>query len=315
MKTKFAKFIIKSAIFLMPILAFCAAEYAMYQQQKDYIYNNDDYNRVIITGDSKAKAAYDPTLLSDDTYNLALGGLTPLENYYYLKEYLENRQTPETVFISFNPFHYMVFDCFWTRSVYFHRLSESNLDDIFNTSLLYKDTDEILTDFDKKTLEYKYYSVKKYGKAFIKSIFEDRYKKNSDMYNNMHETKGQVYFGTLEYCDSRSQETEVKNFEVLDIIDCYFRKTIDLCLDYGVDVIVETIPMNQASYEACYDSYLTDYSDYMKNIQEDYPQITVNTNLYYYDNEYFGDAAHFNSKGTEKYSKYIREKYPEVFGY
>ena len=328
MQNKLSKFSLKLALFLMPIIAFCVAvpiamsqfpmhffdgEYAMYQQQKDYIYNNNDYNRVLITGDSKAKVAFLPSLLSDETYNLSLGGITPLENYY-LKEYLENRQVPETVFIAFNPFHYMVFDCFWTRSVYFHRLSENDLNDIFETSLPYDDTDEILTDFDKKVLEYKYYSVKNYGKAFVKSFFEDRYKKNSDMYNDMYETKGQVYFGTLEYCDGYSQEAKVKNFEVLDIIDCYFHKTIDMCLDYGINVIIETIPMNKATYDVCTKNYLSDYSNYMKNLQSEYPQIIVNTDLYYWDNEYFGDAAHFNSKGTEKYSKYIKEKYSGVFG-
>ena len=328
MQNKIKKFILKSALFLLPIVAFCTAvyvtfakfpmrffdgEYAMYQQQKDYIYNNNDYNRVLIIGDSKAKAAFLPSLLSDETYNLSLGGITPLENYYYLKEYLENRQAPKTVFISFNPFHYMTFDTFWTRSVYFHRLSENDLADIFKTSLPYEDTDEILTDFDKKALEYKYYSVKNYGKAFAKSFFEDRYKKNSDMYNDMYETKGQVYFGTSEYCDDLSQEAQVENFEVLDIIDCYLHKTIDMCLDYGINVIVDTIPMNQATYEACTQSYLSDYSDYMNSIQSEYPQITVVTDLYYYDNEYFGDAAHFNAKGTEKYSKYIKETYPEIF--
>ncbi len=328
MQNKLTKFILKSALFLFPIVTFCVAvpilipkfpmrfldgEYALYRQQKDYIFNNDDYNRVIITGDSKAKAAFLPKLLSNDTYNIALGGLTPLENYYYLKEYLENSAIPETVFISFNPFHYMTFDTFWTRSVYFHRLTENDLKDTYETALLYKDTDYILTNFDKNTFEYKYYSVKKYGKTFIKSFFEDRNKKNMDMYNDMYETKGQVYFGTAEYCDGWSQEAQVKNFEVLDIIDCYLHKTIDMCLDYGINVIIETIPMNKATYDECYKSYLSDYSNYMKKLQEKYPQIIVNTELYYYDNEYFGDSAHFNHKGTEKYSKYIKEKYSEVF--
>ena len=328
MQKKLSRFSLKLALFLAPILAFCVAvpiamsnfpmhffdgEYAEYQQQKDYIYNNNDYNRILITGDSKAKAAFLPAILSDDAYNISLGGLTTLENYYYLKEYLENRQVPETVFISFNPFHYMTFDTFWTRSVYFHRISENDLNDIYETALLFDDTEEILTDFDKKVLEYKYYSVKNYGKAFVKSFFEDRYKKNSDMYNDIYETKGQVYFGTSEYCDDLSQEAQVENFEVLDIIDCYLHKTIDMCLDYGINVIVDTIPMNQATYEACTQSYLSDYSDYMNSIQSKYPQITVVTDLYYYDNEYFGDSTHFNSKGTEKYSKYIKEKYQEDF--
>lgn len=328
MQKKLSRFSLKLALFLAPILAFCVAvpiamsnypmhfydiEYAMYQHQKDYIFNNDDYNRVIITGDSKPKCAFYPKLLSDDTYNLSLGALTPIENYYYLKEYLESREAPETAIISFNSFHYMYAGKFWSGSVYFHRLSDDELSDIYNTALQYEDSKEILTNFEKERFEYKYYSVKKYGKTFINALLKERYKKNMNMYNNMFNTKGYVSVGKADYCDEVGAESMNSSFKPLDISDAYIRKTIDMCLNYGIKVIIEVVPMNKATYEACTESYLSGYSDYMKKLQEDYPQITINTDLYYYDNEYFGDAAHFNLKGTEKYSKYIKEKYPDVF--
>lgn len=328
MKNKLNKFTLKIVLFSMPIFAFCAAvyvafakfpmhffdgEYAEYQQQKDYIYNNDDYNRVIITGDSKAKCAYYPALLSDDTYNIALGGVSPIENYYYLKEYLENRQQPTTVFVSFTPDHFMNASQIWTTSIYLHRLSNFELNSIYEISQHYADT-FISHDFRKKTLEYKYYSIKKYGKAFIYYFTEDRYKKNVKMYYSLSKDKGQVCFGKADYSDGVNAEANYTNFKPSDIIDHYFHLTIDMCLDYGINVIVDTLPMNKSTYEACCESYLSDYSNYMKKLQEEYPQIIVNTDLYYYENEYFGDSTHFNSKGTEKYSKYIKEKYSGVFG-
>lgn len=337
MKSKLNKFILKIVLFFSPLLAFCIAvyvafakfpmyffdgEYAMFKQQKDYIFNNDDYNRVIITGDSKPKAAYIPALLSDDTYNISLGGLTPLENYYYLKEYLEKRQVPETVFIAFSPYHFMCIDTFWERSVYFHSLSNEDLKEIYKTALryegqdndpIYKWTEDILTDFDDKILEYKVYSVKQYGKAFIKSLTENRYEVNSEEYDLATGANGQTYFGKLKYSEEIGVESRYLSFRPLGIMDYYLRKTFDMCLDLGVDVILEVVPMNKATYDACYESFLTDYFDYMKGLQSEYPQITINGDLYYYDNEYFGDTNHLNPNGAEKYSNSIKEKYPDVF--
>lgn len=331
MQNKLTKFILKSALFLLPIAAFCTAvyvafakfpmyffdgEYAMYQQQKDYIYNNDDYNRVIITGDSKAKAAYLPKILSDDTYNLSLGGTSPVENYYYLKEYFENHKIPETVIISYTPDHYMDVGTFWTKSIYFHRINQADVNDIYNTICTTNFFEGIISDsnkFCKELLEYKFYSVKKYAKPLMKSLLEDRHLNNDNIYCNMYKTKGQVYFGSLEYSNDISREAEVTIFKPLDIIDYYFRKTIDMCLNFDINVIIEVVPMNKATYEKCSQNYLIGYSNYMKEIQSEYHKIIVNVDLYYYDNEYFGDAAHVNSKGAEKYSQYIKEKYPEVF--
>ncbi len=328
MQTKISKFALKCALFVIPILVFCISvyiaftkfpmyffdgEYAMYQQQKDHIYNNTDHSKVIILGDSKAKAAYSPLLLSDETYNLSLGGTTSIENYYSLKEYLDHNEAPEAIFISFTPFHYMEFDSLWTRSVYFHRISDTDIDEIYNTALLYDGSDEITENYYELRSQYKYYSVVKYGKPFLKAFTENRYEKNSETYRDINNSKGQVYFGDKEYCDELGYEPRYINFEPLDIIDHYLRITIDMCIENDIDVIVDNLPMNEATYKACKESYLQGYSDYMNKLQSDYPQIIVNTDLCYYGNEYFGDATHFNSKGSEKYSEYIKNKYSYVF--
>ena len=328
MKTKLSKFILGSAIFIMPVLLFFISiyvafaifpmyffdgEYAMYKQQKDYIYNNTDYNKVIILGDSKAKAAYSPLLLSDETYNLSLGGTSFVEGYYSLKEYLDHNKAPETVFISFTSIHFMDFDRFWTRSVYFHRLSDADIKEIYNTALLYGESDEIAENYNELRLQYKYYSFEKYGKPFLNALDGNRYEKNSETYRDLNDSKGQINFGDKEYCDALGPEREYSDFEPLDIMDHYLRITIDMCIENDIDVIVDTLPMNEATYNFCEESYLQGYSDYMNKLQSDYPQIIVNTDLCYYGNEYFGDATHFNSKGTEKYSEYIKNKYSYVF--
>ena len=78
-------------------------EYAMYRQQQDYVQGKTGTAaRVLIVGDSRTKAGMDPALLWEGSYNIALGGTTPIEGYYALKEYIETHadDLPQTVVIA-----------------------------------------------------------------------------------------------------------------------------------------------------------------------------------------------------------------------
>ena len=50
-------------------------EYAWFYQNKEYSQRHKDYCRVLIMGDSVAKASWLPDELSADTYNFSLGGV------------------------------------------------------------------------------------------------------------------------------------------------------------------------------------------------------------------------------------------------
>ena len=119
-------------------------EYAMYKQQKDYITGNGEYNRVLIMGDSRTKAGFIPDELSNDCYNLALGGTTPIEGYYALKEYLEYHPAPEYVVMAYAPMHYMDVDALWTRNIYFHVMNPEDAGELFLIAAEYEDCENIL---------------------------------------------------------------------------------------------------------------------------------------------------------------------------
>ena len=72
-------------------------EYASYKQVLDYINDSDEYNKVLVFGDSVAKAAISPTIISNSMYNLAIAGGTPIEQYYLFDEYLKHHEKPKTV--------------------------------------------------------------------------------------------------------------------------------------------------------------------------------------------------------------------------
>ena len=289
-------------------------EYAMYLQQKDYIYENSDYNRVVIIGDSRTKAGFDPKLLSEDTYNLALGGTTAVENYYYLKEYLERKKKPEYLFLSISPDRMLNIDCLWTRSVYFHRIENKDLLDLFQKTQLYKGTEEINIHHKYfELLQYQLFFVTKYGKTCLNGMIEGRLKKNQEIYNTVKENRGQMQFGTKDYCDLTAKEADMEDFVPNDILDVYYREIINICEKNGIQVIIESLPINEATYSVCSKKVIKNYMGYLKMIQKQYPDAVVNTDFTYYGNEYFGDASHLNRKGTDKFSKYIKSKYRNIF--
>lgn len=196
----------KLVIICLPIVIlfqlYCAAfpmlymdgEYAMYKQQKDYISKNKDYNRVLILGDSRAKASFMPSQLGDSVYNIALGGISPVESYYMLKEYLENHQAPEYLVLAYAPMHLCWASddndnfVLWKRCIYFHTFNDKDFfelakkrNDFENSYLI--DRDYIYIDY----LMHKLYLPNKYGVALQKAIMGDRFQINRDKYALMEE--------------------------------------------------------------------------------------------------------------------------------
>lgn len=292
-------------------------EYAMYKQQKDYVKGSREENSVIILGDSRAKAGFVPDWFAKDCYNLSLGGATPIEGYYSLKEYLENHPVPETVILSYAPMHYMDVDTLWTRSVYFHTMDTEDFMEIINTAKEYEDDDNqsiLIDNYPVEYVMYKAYMPNKYATALKKAGFVFRYQKTKEKYAQMEAGRGQSYYGTADYSDSFNGEAKVTNFLPNRIITHYMLwELLSLCSDNNIHVIVKNMPMNEASYAILTDDFKTHYAQYMEALQSWYENFIFDTDLTAYPNDCFGDADHLNKKGTERFYQELKEEYPELF--
>lgn len=323
------KFCAKVAIFLIPFavlqiacivaftyfpVRFFDGEYAMYQQNKDYTQNNHEYNRVVILGDSTAKCGYKPKLLAEDVYNISFGGASPVESYFYFREYLEAHDAPEYAFISYVPPHFMYSDTLWTRSVYFHRISDTDLNELLRDAERFNDS-EIIGDGPVllERLKYKTYFFSAYGKPLLESFGSGCYQYNITSYKNSQSDRGYHQFGTADRCDDFSTLEDLDSFSPNQTQDYYFEKLLELCTKNEIKVIVETLPLNDATFKACSPLYLQQYAEYMSDIQEKYPEITVNIERMHWSSEYYGDANHLNTRGTQKFADYLLEKYSYVF--
>lgn len=322
MKYDIKKLIYKLFLVTIPItflLLYCAlfpmdfldGEVALYKQQKDYINNTNDYNKVLILGDSRAKSGFIPKNLSKDTYNLALGGVSSPEMYITLRNYLENHEKPKTVFIAFAPTHSIYADAFWTRGIYFHYLSTKEFIEIMKKATEYNDKDYLIDNYLTEYINYKLYLPNKYAAAIKNS--KDREKINDEKYIKVNNNKGQIYFGQAKVNENLNQETVVEKFVPSKTIDYYLNQIIELCINNEIDVIIEQIPFNKASYDGVSAEFVNGYQEYMESIQKKYPSIIVNTELSYLTNDNFGDPSHLNEQGAKKYTNMILRKYNYIF--
>lgn len=292
-------------------------EYAMYRQQKDYVCGQlnrqKEDARILVLGDSRTKAGFKPALLWEGTYNIALGGGTPIEGYYSLKEYLQYHKAPETVVMAYAPMHYMDVDTLWTRSIYFHTLSESDFYDLTEHAKKFEDTQNILIeDYQREYLMYKYYMPNKYATALKKSAFVTRHDKTVQKYNTMIEFKGYSTYGTADQSGDINGEAKVSDFADSDIITWYLKESFALCKMHGIRVVLEQTPMNETSYGILTPEFKEHYRGYMQELAEAYPDVVIYPNFYCFPNDCFGDADHLNSHGVEEFDAFLMEKYGDM---
>ena len=322
MNKGFFKFLFNLMIVLIIIWIICAVivkcfpmyildeEYATYKQIKDYVNNTDEYNKVLIFGDSVAKAAVSPTLISNSMYNLAVAGGTPIEQYFIMKDYLEKHDPPQTIVMMYFMGGYTTVDnFFWNRTVYFDSLSVSQFNEIMDTGLFPNTFSSRIKFFQYKTaMPHKYYAAIKNG------IFQKRKEFNERVYNDTTETKGQHYFGLEQaFAPNNVSINNQEEFKPLEVIDYYLNKCIELCSENNIQVIIEQHPINLSTYNNMKEKFKDDYLDYMSRLQIKYPSVIINKEFVIKPDDWFGDFSHLNPNGTSNYTRELNEKYYQYF--
>lgn len=294
---------------------FLDGEYPAYIENKEYSNNHNEYARILIMGDSTAKAAWLPDELSDDTYNFALGGASPIEEYYCLQEYLRSNEPPQIIIYTQSPRHFLEAETFWTRNVYFHRISMEDMCDLFSELSTVEDTSVL----GNKNLFMEYfcyltYSPIKYSVALFKGIlFSKRSARNKETHQILIENKGQIQYGRAEHCEEANICAGYRIFSVNNVIDIYFRKIIELCAKCNIYFVFQSAPLNSGTYQGLHKGFIEGYTSYLRSIQTDYPDTRIDCKLLRYSDFCFGDDSHLNMYGTLKFSKEMRKKYKEIF--
>lgn len=291
---------------------YMAVEYSMWQEEKEYVKAGKDAD-VLILGDSRAKSGIIPQILgdggsleNDSIYNAAIGGATPIEMYYAYQTYLKNHVAPKKAIIIFAPYHMCDIDN-WEQTLYYNYLNP------YQEALVYKDAlrfseDKIAYKWALcSMLSYKLRFPNKYLSAQYNAGFVGRYQDNIDKKNSVIMDLGYTEFGKDAGNSGLSYEVHHEIFDYSDMVVFYYEKLLDLMEKSGTEVYIIQSPVNEESFAAITEDFKDGYAKMLKSITDN-KGFYVETELFPYEDKYFGDNNHLNRMGAEKFTTEIKDK-------
>lgn len=292
-------------------MAFADEESPYYVWNKEFTRTTQEKKYdVVILGDSVANASYAPELLSDTTVNLALGGMTPVENYYIFRDWLEHNEAPEHVFISFQDLHLYMSDCFWSRAMYMHRFDFKDNVEVLRKAAKYGEETIAVDGWVSDLIEYELFLPSKYVTSMMKGSFNQRLLKNTERKGMMELHRG-WYMGRsiAEHTDT---EVESQDEYVVDpVYDEYYRGILDMCEQHGISVHIIRLPLSEmTTFGSEYDDQL--YA-YYEDLCSGYSDVSFDWYAEPYEKEMFMDYVHMNMHGTFKFSTFLKKQWPQCF--
>ncbi|VAW58674.1 hypothetical protein MNBD_GAMMA11-2964 [hydrothermal vent metagenome] len=264
-------------------------EYPMWKHVKELMNaKTDDSLKLIVIGDSRAKAGFMPRQINYKTLNLAVGGSTPVEGYFTLLTYLENNPDPENLVLSYSPLHMSHDMYYWERTVKYDFLKNSQYNEISK-----KIPELIDPEIGSVNLRWKYkYLTSMYISSVITGLTKKRWIKNEETYKYLIRSDGHSFFGTRKGSSSYNGEVKLADdFHSSDLIDFYFNKTIQLAESHNINVYWYTMPFNEASCEKVSKKLVYNFNKYIENINKK-TDLEIIKKIHCLGNRYYGDGSH-----------------------
>ena len=282
-----------------------------------YIWNREfcktshaEYYRTLVIGDSMANVAFIPEVLSDSVLNLGLGGVTPVEAYYIMSDWIDHNKAPEDVFICFYDTNLEKSTTFWVRTMYSHRFTPFQNLEIINSAAKFGDTDIASPDRWFDYIAYELYLPSKYITSICNGRINQRLAKNREALEliDLHRGRYIIAPGTL----PDIPPLEYSEFKVPELFDHYYRQLISLCLSNGCRVHLIKLPLpSDAIFTEEYINTVNEYYDTLKN---DYPGIEFEWFVEDYGHDCFCDPMHFNTHGSLKFNaEVLKSRYSDIF--
>lgn len=270
-------------------MLFMDSEYPMWLHVSQVMNSHsEEKKQLIVIGDSRSKAGFIPDEITElKSLNLSLGGASPIEGYYILRNYLENNPSPDHIILSYTGYHLMDRSVYWDRTVAYEFLNNEDYDEIEIKAGLLN---------EKSILRHKkyylsYYNPFIYRTQFINGILGMRWENNSQFLKECIAAEGHHYFGTKDYSERLNTDTKQKYFKKSMLQDYYLRKLIALAKNQHIKVYFYIMPFNKASYDKVDKAYINNFTHYLDDISKEFKMKLCNK-LTYMGNSKFGDSSH-----------------------
>lgn len=314
----FFKLLCKSILVMLPLfvlqfylrscqLAYSDDEVPYYDWVKKLKGNDFD---VVVIGDSTCNAAYLPNILGENVINIALGGMTPVENFHLFQKYVRKNSKPKVCYISYADMHMLSIDNFYTRTLYSHILTFPQQAEIFRQAHQFDEKQILVDGWLKKWLSIYLYFPEEYQPALMASSFAERLDHNRHLYHN-----AEIHLGSYisrENGENLAMEPYTKDaFAVSDMCAFYYDRLIGLCQKEGITVRLIKLPVSPPVTHS--QKYEDEFYQFYESLKEKYPEITLDCFQNGFDQHDFFDLHHMNLVGAAKFSRMLRECYPQDF--
>ncbi len=262
--------------------------------------------QLLFLGDSRINAAIDFKKIPQ-AWSLATGGTTPIENYYFLKRFIELYGKPKLVILSISPRFLSEKYAFWPYAVRNDFFNFNEYKEIFSYVKKYPNDTIFSNFFWGKIILYKLHYPAYYQYDIYRNKVFFAYAKNKKFIRRMIENRGGRPIPNLkDSCSEANYETRYKNFHPSSILTAYLYKMIEVCQDSNIDFVFIAMPMNRTSERLLKPLFVKNYVNFMRKIKSHYPQFLISDTLYFYPDSLFGDPSHLNAKGKKIYTEFFR---------
>ena len=266
----------------------------------------------VFMGDSRASAGFVPRMIPGSV-NVALGGSSPIEQYYMAERILACPKPPKRIVFSMSISNVALIFNFWSRSGLFGFLSFSDYEQVRQRSRALHDNTiygaPTVGDLDAVLTEWLYaHRFPTFSSAYLlQETLIGRLRENRRIAEETSASVGQHSYGAAAgSADPSPFDIEVTKFKALPILDDYLRRMLALFAAKGIPVIFLAVPMNEATYAALSPETKLGFRDYIASLARQMPDFTiVGDPLPHWDNKWFGDTAHLNQAGANLFSSHV----------
>jgi len=268
----------------------------------------------IILGASRSMAGIIPEQLGSGVSNLALGGSSPVENFYMAQRVLKCPTPPKNVIIAFLPLFVTEANFYWARSALFGFFDFDEMEDVRRESIATDDgllysTNRLTTALDVvRNYSYRVSLPSYYFGAMMNAGFVGRKTRNDEELALTLRNRGQHFFGRSDSSNIIAADADMEKFEIRPLLAEYMDRLLRELQKAGVVVYLASPPLNPATYAQMSPQVVSDFERYLGSLRASYSNVkTLGEPVHSLPASYFGDREHLNPKGAAAWTASLRE--------